>query len=118
LPRLLPPGAFYDRGAANRGKVVFQASCERCHTGGTLTDNNAGILHAPAETGMNATYAARTSQKQYRTTPLRGLWQHAPYFHDGSAKTLADVVSHYDTVLKLNLSGGQRKDLEQYLKSL
>jgi mono/diheme cytochrome c family protein len=118
LPRLLPPGAYYDRGAARRGKVVFDASCVRCHTGGTLTDNNDGTLHAPAETGMNGAYAARTSQKQYRTTPLRGLWQHAPYFHDGSARTLADVVSHYDRVLDLKLSGRQRKDLEQYLKSL
>ena len=34
----------------------------------------------------------RTPNKMYRTTPLRGLWQHPPYFHDGSAATLADVV--------------------------
>jgi len=27
--------------------------------------------------------------------PLRALWQHPPYFHDGSAATLADVVTHY-----------------------
>ena len=77
-----------------------------------------GILHAPSETGMDARYAERTTQKAYRTTPLRGLWQHAPYFHDGSAKTLRDVVEHYNRVRNLNLSRGQKRDLVEYLKSL
>jgi cytochrome c peroxidase len=86
--------------------------------GGNLTDNNNGTLHDPSETGMDAAYAARTSQKRYRTTPLRGLWQHAPYFHDGSAKSLEDVVNHYVGALNLQLTGKQKKDLEQYLKSL
>jgi cytochrome c peroxidase len=67
---------------------------------------------------MDSTYAARTTQKQYRTTPLRGLWQHAPYFHDGSAKTLEDVVEHYAKVRSLQLTDGQKRDLVEYLKSL
>ena len=45
---------------------------------------------------MDPGYAARTATKKYRTTPLRGLWQHAPYFHDGSAPDLLAVVNHYD----------------------
>ena len=53
--------------------------------GGSGTDNNNGTLHAPGDTGVDGAYAARTANKAYRTTPLRGLWQHAPYFHDGSA---------------------------------
>lgn len=112
------PGAFYDAGAAARGKTVFDANCASCHIDGRLTDNNTGVLHAASETGMDSTYAARTSQKRYRTTPLRGLWQHAPYFHDGSAKTLDDVVDHYVRVRSLQLSGHQKSDLVQYLKSL
>jgi cytochrome c peroxidase len=67
---------------------------------------------------MDGAYAMRTKTKAYRTTPLRGLTRHAPYFHDGSAKTLDDVVDHYDHVLKLKLESGQKKDLEAYLKSL
>lgn len=63
-------------------------------------------------------YAARTSQKKYRTTPVRGLWQHPPYFHDGSAKTLEDVVAHYTRVRNLRLTDDQKKDLVEYLKSL
>jgi mono/diheme cytochrome c family protein len=113
-----PPGASYDGAAANRGRQVFEANCATCHVGAVLTDNNDGVLHSPSETGMDSAYAARTTQKKYRTTPLRGLWQHAPYFHDGSAKTLGDVVNHYVRVRSLNLSGRQKKDLEEYLKSL
>jgi len=112
------PGASYDRAAARRGQAVFAANCARCHVDGTLTDNNDGTLHAPSETGMDSAYAARTSQKRYRTTPLRALWQHAPYFHDGSARTLSDVVDHYVRVRNLELTGGQRHDLVEYLKSL
>jgi cytochrome c peroxidase len=32
---------------------------------------------------------------------LRALWQHAPYFHDGSATTLEAVVSHYNSTAYL-----------------
>jgi len=46
------------------------------------------------------------------------LWQHAPYFHDGSAATLADVVTHYNTVRKLGLTAEQQHDLVEYLKAL
>jgi cytochrome c peroxidase len=67
---------------------------------------------------MNPAYAERTTQKKYRTTPLRGLWQHPPYFHDGSAKDLEAVIDHYVKVLKLNLTKEQRTDLREYLKSL
>jgi cytochrome c peroxidase len=79
---------------------------------------NAGILHEPAETGMDPTYANRTATKRYRTTPLRGAWQHPPYFHDGSAADLAGVVDHYDNALGLELTAAQKTDLVQYLRSL
>lgn len=112
-----PPGSF-DAVAAERGRATFTRACARCHVGGTGTDNNDGKLHVAAETGMDGAYALRTANKAYRTTPLRGLWQHQPYFHDGSAKTLADVVAHYNQVLKLNLGAPQQRDLVEYLKSL
>jgi mono/diheme cytochrome c family protein len=112
------PLALYERSAAGRGKVVFDANCASCHISGNLTDNNNGVLHSPSETGMDSTYAARTTQKRYRTTPLRGLWQHPPYFHDGSAKSLSDVVDHYARVKSLQLSSKQKSDLVKYLKTL
>ena len=112
------PSSGYDDDAAARGRIVFESNCARCHVGGNLTDNNTGVLHAPSETGMDPAYAERTSQKRYRTTPLRGLWKHAPYFHDGSAETLDDVVEHYDGVLNLGLGEAEREDLVEYLKTL
>ena len=63
-------------------------------------------------------YASRSATKGYRTTPLRALWQHAPYFHDGSAATLADVVDHYDRLQGLGLAADEKRDLVEYLKSL
>ena len=93
-------------------------SCASCHTGTLFTDVNKGVLHAPEETGMDPRYAARTTQKAYRTTPLRALWQHAPYFHDGSAATLEAVVEHYDGYLTLGLTDQQKRDLVEYLKSI
>ena len=113
-----PPAESFDAATAERGRKVFERSCERCHVDASGTDNNAGALHAPNETGMDGAYASRTTGKAYRTTPLRGLWQHPPYFHDGSAATLDAVVDHYDRVQALALSQSQKADLVQFLKSL
>jgi mono/diheme cytochrome c family protein len=114
-----PPEGTVDRAAAERGRKVFKgvAGCASCHAGPTYTDAG-DELHAPEETGMDPQYASRTATKKYRTTPLRGLWQHAPYFHDGSAETLADVVEHYDTTLNLCLKESQKADLVAFLQSL
>jgi mono/diheme cytochrome c family protein len=118
LPAPPPPAGSVDAAAAVRGRTVFDRTCASCHVGGSGTDNNGGTLHPPADTGVDGAYAARTANKAYRTTPLRGLWQHAPYFHDGSAATLADVVAHYNRVRKLGLTADQQRDLVEYLKSL
>jgi len=112
------PEGSYDAAAAKRGQELFDQNCARCHVGRNGTDNNDGVLHAPKETGVDGAYAQRTKTKAYRTTPLRGLWQHPPYFHDGSKKTLEDVVEHYDKVLSLGLSEAQQGDLAEFLKTL
>ncbi len=114
-----PPGSF-DPAAAERGKVVFETTgrCASCHIPSlAFTDVNRGILHAPSETGMDPVRASRLKNHMYRTTPLRALWQHPPYFHDGSATTLRDVVEHYDGFFGLHLSSQQKSDLVEYLKS-
>ena len=115
-----PPAGSFDIAAARRGREVFTGAgkCASCHTGSILSDINSGKLHAPDETGMDPGYAMRTTQKAYRTTPLRGLLQHPPYFHDGSAATLGDVVAHYERTRRLSLAPAQRTDLIEYLKSL
>jgi mono/diheme cytochrome c family protein len=120
LQKPAPPAGSFDPDRAAAGKVVFNgaARCASCHSGPLYTDAPRRKLHAPAETGMDPAYALRSATGKYRTTPLRALWQHAPYFHDGSAATLADVVDHYDRVLNLGLTDGQKQDLVEFLKSL
>jgi cytochrome c peroxidase len=81
-------------------------------------DRTVPFLHHPADVGMDPTYASRSATGLYRTTPLRGLLQHPPYFHDGSAPDLLAVVEHYDKLFGLNLSAAQKTDLVEYLKSL
>ena len=115
-----PPAGSFDPTAAARGKVVFAGAgkCAKCHIPPLYTDVNKGILHDAGDTGMDPAYARRTATGKYRTTPLRALWQHPPYFHDGSARTLADVVNHYDGYLRLRLTDQQKRDLVEFLKSL
>jgi cytochrome c peroxidase len=67
---------------------------------------------------MEPLTAERSATGFYRTTPLRALWQHAPYFHDGSAATLEEVVEHYDSHMSLGLEAAEQADLVEYLKSL
>ena len=120
-----PPGSF-NRFAAFRGRRVFrnEAGCASCHQGPKFTDVLNGpnprrpLLHDPNEIGTEPEYARRSATGEYRTTPLRALWQHAPYFHDGSAPDLPAVVEHYDRRFGLNLTPEQKSDLVEYLKSL
>ena len=121
-----PPKGSFDRAAAGRGRRVFRnaGGCATCHESPRFTDVRSGpdrnvpFLHDPLEVGMDPAYALRSATKKYRTTPLRGLWQHPPYFHDGSALDLLAVVNHYDQLFGLNLSAAQKADLVEFLKSL
>jgi mono/diheme cytochrome c family protein/cytochrome c5 len=114
-----PPAGTVDAAAAARGAAVFGgvARCASCHVPPHYSDANSG-LHAPADAGTDPQLAQRGSTGKYRTTPLRGLWQHPPYFHDGSAATLEAVVDHYVRVFDLHLKPQERTDLVQFLKSL
>ncbi len=119
------PSGSFDVAAAERGRVVFNTAgkCVTCHSGSEFTDANLR-LHPPSdvvsepEPNGAPSYASRSATKQYRTAPLKGLWQHAPYFHNGTAATLDAVVQTYNTKQALGLSTGQMSDLAQYLKSL
>jgi mono/diheme cytochrome c family protein len=121
-----PPAGSFDPQAAKRGEAIFngKAGCATCHIPPTFTDVQNGpdpnipFLHHPDAVGTEPVYASRSATGQYRTTPLRALWQHPPYFHDGSADDLLAVVNHYDTFFGLGLSVRQKADLVEFLKSL
>src|SRR5215472_8734371 len=121
-----PPEGSFNAAAALRGQALFNgaAGCARCHKPPLFTDvlsgpdPNVPFLHSPFEVGTEPVYASRSATKMYRTTPLRALWQHPPYFHDGSAANLLAVVNHYNSVFKLGLRDKQKDDLVEYLKTL
>jgi mono/diheme cytochrome c family protein len=125
LPAPAPPAGSFDAAAAARGQALFAgaAKCATCHSGPEFTDANTRLHPASdsmgePEPGGAPSYASRSATKQYRTAPLKGVWQHPPYFHNGSAATLDAVVSTYNTRMSLGLNANQRADLVQYLKSL
>jgi len=125
LPAPPPPDGTFDADAAQRGEKIFSGAgkCNTCHSGRLFTDADKK-LHDPAEVVSEPepddtpSYASRSATKQYRTTPLRALWQHPPYFHNGIAATLEDVVNLYNTKKKLGLSADEKSDLVEYLKSI
>jgi mono/diheme cytochrome c family protein len=120
-----PPAGSFDPAAADRGHDVFTGAgqCSTCHTGSLFTDANEH-LHSPDEVVSEPepngapSYASRSATKMYRTAPLAGLWQHPPYFHNGTAATLESVVETYDAKKGLHLTTQQKADLVEYLKSL
>lgn len=111
---------FFDEVAAERGETLFngKATCATCHTGAGFTDANDTLHDKDATASADADYVERSASKRWRTSPLAGVWTHAPYFHDGSAATLEDVVSRYNEKLQLGLTPGEGYDLAEYMKSL
>ena len=93
--------------------------CTQCHVAPLYTEPGWN-MHRGAEIGIDDFQADRAPDRRYRTTPLRGLFTRAKggFYHDGRFATLTDVVEHYDSAQKLGLTGGQKSDLVQFLKSL
>ena len=104
-------------GQDRTGGPLSSGNCSSCHSGDKFTDA-ATQLHYPDVIGTDPMLASRSLTGKYRTTPLAGAWQHPPYFHDGSAATLLDVVEHYNNHFALGLMPSEKDDLVQYLLSL
>jgi hypothetical protein len=121
IPAPKPPADIFDKATAARGKDLFnnKAQCATCHVPPLFTEpgNN---LHEPAEIGVDSFQADRSPTHMYRTAPLAGLWTHQKggFYHDGRFATLQDVLEHYNRHLKLELTGREKNDLIEYLKSL
>jgi hypothetical protein len=121
IPAPKPPAGSFDPAAFERGRGVFngKARCATCHVPPLFTEpgNN---LHAPSEIGIDPFQADRSPTHMYRTAPLAGLWTHEKggFYHDGRFATLLDVLNHYDTFFRLNLTAQEKNDVIQYLRGL
>ena len=89
-----------------------KGNCEVCHSAPNFTDDgfhNIGLASFGSENPDMGRYAQkpiRLMKGAFKTPTLRDIEYSAPYFHDGSAKTLEEVVDHYVSggVVKTNLS--------------
>jgi cytochrome c peroxidase len=119
-----------------RGMDIFfnKTACDSCHIGFNFTDGsyvNIGIgMDKPKpDLGRFVVSQKEEDKGAFKTPTLREVEHHAPYMHDGSIKTLADVVEHYnkggiknahlDQRLKpLNLTDQDKRDLVNFLTAL
>jgi mono/diheme cytochrome c family protein len=104
-PHRSPDGDLTAEARAGR-ELFVQLNCTSCHASDTFTDSNRlPALHNVGTLGAGS--GARLgggpgSLAGLDTPTLRGLWSTAPYLHDGSAATLAEVLT---TRNPLNLHG-------------
>ena len=122
IPAPKPKASTFDAASATRGQAVFngKAKCARCHVPPLFTEPG-WPMHNASEMGIDDFQASRSPDKKfYRTTPLKGLFvrEKGGFYHDGRFATYADVIAHYQTLLRLDLTAQEIEDLIQYLKSL
>ena len=79
--------------SARNGRRLFaELGCQSCHAGPDFTDgqrHDVGTITRRSGQGSSQPLAG----VGFKTPPLLGAWRTAPYFHDGSAATLADVIA-------------------------
>ena len=113
---------------AARGRALFEdptRRCLACHSGESMTDSalleDGPLLHDVGT--MTELSGTRLGQVLIGidTPTLRGLWNDAPYLHDGSAETIRDVIDrNVDDAhgVTSDLSDSERSDLAEYLLSI
>jgi cytochrome c peroxidase len=94
-----------------------KAGCWRCHAGANFTDerfHNTGVSWGkrPADLGRAAVTKKDEDKGKFKTPTLRGVALTAPYMHDGSIKTLKEVVEFYDN------GGTDNPNLSPHVKPL
>jgi cytochrome c peroxidase len=122
--------------AAIRGMELFngKANCVTCHAGFNFTDESyhnigVGMLAAAPDPGRAKISGADSETGAFKTPTLRNLGRTAPYMHDGSEATLAQVIAYYDRggnpnahlskeMRPLALSDSEKADLLAFLQAL
>ena len=120
--------------AAERGRKVFfgKGHCSACHVGANFTDqsfHNIGVGMAAAKPDLGRYEVTKVvgDKGAFKTPTLREIARTAPYMHDGSLKTLEEVVEHYDKggipnpqldeeIFPLKLTAQEKADLVTFMK--
>ena len=83
--------------SAQAGRTVFSSqNCASCHSGSQMTDSTGGVgvnptLHNVGTLRTSSGMRLGGTLPGIDTPTLAGVHATSPYFHDGSAETLADV---------------------------
>ncbi|MCL9779939.1 hypothetical protein M9194_00645 [Vibrio sp. S4M6] len=116
-----------------RGFIVFntKANCAGCHSGWAFTDSSFHDIGLKSEDIGRGKMLPKVEKMQFafKTVGLRNIELRGPYMHDGSLKTLDEVVDHYDSgfvkrpslsdeIETLNLTTAEKKQLVAFLKTL
>ena len=118
--------------SAQRGFMVFntKARCSNCHSGWNFTDDSFHDIGLSSEDlGRSEILGGDVLKHAFKTPGLRNIIERAPYMHDGSLQTLAEVIDHYDNgfvtrdslsdeMKQLGLSSDEKIDLIAFLKTL
>lgn len=123
--------------AAEGFRLFGQIGCNRCHNGQRFSDSvfhNTGVAWNPStdtfnDPGRFDVTSNPSDEGAFKTPTLRNLTARAPYFHNGSAETLLDVVNFYNQgglanpnldsrIQPLGLSADQIDALVAFLQSL
>ena len=122
---------------ARQGMWIFESAgrCWKCHGGETFSDelfHNTGVdFNNPnRDEGRYEVTENQEDRFKFKTPSLRGVSLTAPYMHDGSVKTLKEVVEFYnrggapddanldEDIQPLNLSEKEVGFLVEFLKAL
>jgi len=107
-----------------KGKAIFaNLKCDKCHSGSDLTDRpQVGLFHDVGTILPSSGKRIGMPLTGFATPTLKGVWETAPYLHDGSAETLKEVFTkknpnglHGNTG---SLSGTELDQLVSYLLQL
>jgi len=120
--------------AAERGKKVFfnKGHCSACHVGPVFSDGafhniGLGMDKDGADHGRHVVTKVEGDKGSFKTPTLREIGRTGPYMHDGSLKTLEEVVDYYDKggtpnpyldeeIFPLKLTAEEKADLVTFLK--
>lgn len=118
---------------AKRGFDVFntKAACAKCHSSWNFSDSGFHDIGIPGtDRGRGSVLNLESMQYAFKTPTLRNATERAPYMHDGSEKTLEDVIELYDLggrekrpslapeMVQLHLTAPEKSDLLAFLKTL
>lgn len=101
--------------AAQRGLELFrgEAGCTRCHNGPLLSDEMFYRLGVSSkDKGLAAVTGKPADAGKFRTPTLRNVARTGPYMHNGSQKTLQDVVEFYYRGVPTKSADGLPFDIE------